>query len=335
MSHKNIPVFIPHLGCPNDCVFCNQRKITKRLTFDENGVKDTIDEAVSTLKPGDDAEIAFFGGSFTGIDRGLMIRLLTLGHSYIERGAVTSLRCSTRPDYINGEILELLKKYGVKTVELGIQSTDDEVLRTCRRGHTARQSFEAMKMIKDAGFAFIGQMMTGLPGASASSEIQTAEDICKYADGARIYPIVVFKDTELACMAEAGAYEPYTLDELVLRTADVKEVFIKHEIPTIRVGLQANEGLTGGDEIACGGYDEAIGERCDSLIYYRRISRLLSENAATSVTVAVPYGHVSRAAGHKKENKTRLFAQFGIKDIKFIEKDLPPYTAELITRQCT
>ena len=96
--------------------------------------------------------------------------------------------------------------------------------------------------------------------------------------------------------------------------------------------MQANEGLTGGDEIACGGYDEAIGERCDSLIYYRRISALLSENASNSVVIAVPKGHISRAAGHKKENKTRIYAQFGIKDIKFIEKDLPPYTAELITQ---
>lgn len=332
MSHKNIPVFIPHLGCPNDCVFCNQRKITEHLYFDESGVKDTIDEAVATLRPGDDAEIAFFGGSFTGIDRELMIRLLKLGHSYIERGAVSSLRCSTRPDYIDGEILEILKKYGVKTVELGIQSTDDTVLSKCRRGHTSAQSFTAMKMIKDAGFSLIGQMMTGLPGASAESEIKTAEDICRYADGARIYPIVVFKDTELAFMAEAGDYRPYTLDELVTRTTDVKEVFIKHNVPTIRVGLQANEGLTGGDEIACGGYDEATGERCDSLIYYRRISALLSENASNSVVIAVPKGHISRAAGHKKENKTRIYAQFGIKDIKFIEKDLPPYTAELITQ---
>ena len=334
MSHKNIPVFIPHLGCPNDCVFCNQRKITEHMSFDEGSVKDVIDEAVATLLPGDDAEIAFFGGSFTGIDRELMIRLLGLGHSYIENGAVSSLRCSTRPDYIDEEILDVLKKYGVKTVELGIQSTDDTVLAKCKRGHTAKQSDMAMKMIKDEGFSLIGQMMTGLPGASPESEIQTAEDICKYADGARIYPIVVFKDTELAFMAEAGVYKPYRLEDLVTRTADAKEVFIKRGVPTIRVGLQANEGLTGGGEIACGGYDGAIGERCDSLIYYRRISALLSENAKKDVVIAVPRGHISRAAGHKKENKTRLYAQFGIKNIKFIEKDIPPYTAELITQQC-
>ena len=177
MSHKNVPVFIPHLGCPNDCVFCNQRKITEHLSFDEDGVKDTIDEAVATLKPGDEAEIAFFGGSFTGIDRDLMIRLLTLGKSYIDRGVVSSLRCSTRPDYIDDEILDILKKYGVKTIELGIQSTDDTVLQTCKRGHTASQSFKAMELIKSKGFDFIGQMMTGLPGATEESEIKTCNDV--------------------------------------------------------------------------------------------------------------------------------------------------------------
>ena len=330
MKHKNIPVFIPHLGCPNDCVFCNQRKITEHTDFKEEDVKKTIDEATATLNPEDEAEIAFFGGSFTGIDRDLMIRLLTLGKSYIDSGSVSSLRCSTRPDYIDGEILDILQKYGVKTVELGIQSTDDTVLKACKRGHTANQSFKAMELIKSRGFSLIGQMMTGLPGASAESEIQTAEDICKYADGGRIYPIVVFKDTELSCMASAGAYKPYSIEELIKRTADVKEVFIKHSIPTIRVGLQANEGLTGGDEIACGGYDGAIGEKVDSLIYYRIFKRILAGYTGNIAVIAVPAGHVSRASGHKKENKARLCAEYNLKDVKFIEKDIPQYSAELI-----
>ncbi len=333
MRHKNVPVFIPHLGCPNDCVFCNQRKITEHMSFDEGAVKTTIDEALSTLSPDDEAEIAFFGGSFTGIDRDLMIRLLRLGHSYVASGAVSGLRCSTRPDYIDGEILSLLKKYGVKTVELGIQSTDDRVLERCRRGHTAAQSHSAMKMIKEAGFSLVGQMMTGLPGATPESEIKTAYDICGYADGARIYPIVVFRGTELAEMAKSGEYEPYTVDELARRTASVKRVFIERGVPTIRVGLQANEGLTGGGEIACGGYDEAIGEKCDSIIYYGILSKLLSGRHG-SATVCVARGHASRASGHGKENKKRLYQEYGV-NIKIIEKDIPPYTAELLSEQCT
>ena len=334
MRHKNIPVFIPHLGCPNDCVFCNQRKITEHQSFDESSVGPQIEEALSTLSPEDTAEIAFFGGSFTGIDRDLMIRLLKIGSSYIKSGAVASLRCSTRPDYIDGEIIRILKEYGVKTVELGIQSTDDEVLSVCRRGHTAEQSYKAMSMLKEAGFALIGQMMTGLPGASPGSEIKTAEDICKYADGARIYPTVVFKDTELASMAASGSYTPYTTEELIRRTAAVKRVFISAGIPTIRVGLQANEGLVCGDEIACGGYDEAIGEKCDSLIYFDILSGLLSDNKEKRVKIYVPKGHVSRASGHNKENKKRLLSLYDITDIKFIEKDIPPYTAEICREQC-
>ena len=179
-THKNIPVFIPHLGCPNNCVFCDQHQITM-ANFDESYVKNMIDHMIGTLG-GAKAEIAFFGGSFTGIDRDLMLRLLELGRSYVESGAASSLRCSTRPDYIDEEIIGILKEYGMKTVELGIQSTDDRVLAVCKRGHTAKQSLDAMRLLKENGFELIGQMMTGLPEATPGSEIQTAEDICKYAD---------------------------------------------------------------------------------------------------------------------------------------------------------
>ena len=206
-THKNIPVFIPHLGCPNNCVFCDQHQITM-VNFDESYVKNMIDHMIGTLG-GAKAEIAFFGGSFTGIDRDLMLRLLELGRSYVESGAASSLRCSTRPDYIDEEIIGILKEYGMKTVELGIQSTDDRVLAVCKRGHTAKQSLDAMRLLKENGFELIGQMMTGLPEATPGSEIQTAEDICKYADGTRIYPTVIFKHTELCAMAQSGRTRSY------------------------------------------------------------------------------------------------------------------------------
>ena len=136
-KHRNIPIFIPHLGCPNGCVFCDQRAISGQIEFCEADVERQLAEAVATLKDGDEAEIAFFGGSFTGIDRGLMIRLLEMAQPYLASGKVSSLRCSTRPDYINDEILAILAHYGVRTVELGIQSTSDEVLSASKRGHTA------------------------------------------------------------------------------------------------------------------------------------------------------------------------------------------------------
>ena len=135
--HVNIPVFIPHLGCPNDCIFCNQRSISGKRSFDEGAVKDGIEAALATV-PDCEAEIAFFGGSFTGIDRGLMIRLLDTAENFVRDGRVTGIRLSTRPDYISREILDILSRYTVKTVELGIQSMDDNVLSAAKRGRPRR-----------------------------------------------------------------------------------------------------------------------------------------------------------------------------------------------------
>ncbi len=326
-KHKTVPVFIPHYGCPHKCVFCDQVKITG-MSFKEQNAKNTIDYYLAHMSGRAD-EIAFFGGSFTGIDRDLMIRLLKLGRSYIESGAVSAMRCSTRPDFIDGEILGILKEYGLETVELGVQSTDDEVLRLCRRGHTAKQSLDAMKLLKENGFTAVGQMMTGLPGATPESEIKTALDICGYADAARIYPIVVFKHTELCEMVYRGEYKLIDEDELIARTADVKEVFVSRGVPTIRIGLQSQTSLHGDSLVYAARYDDAIGEKCESLIYYRRIRPLL-EGLSGAVTVRVPEGDISKAVGHKKANKERLIKETAVTDIKFIEGDLPPYTAEIV-----
>lgn len=330
MKRTNIPVFIPHLGCPNDCVFCNQHQITM-AHFDESQVKNVIESILKKLVD-TEAEIAFFGGSFTGIDRDLMIRLLELGRSYVRSGAVSSLRCSTRPDYIDEEIIAILKEYGMKTVELGIQSTDDTVLQACRRGHTAKQSLDAMRMLKENGFSLIGQMMTGLPKATPESEVRTAEDICRYADGARIYPTVVFRRTELCEMIYRGEYKPTDAEELVQRTADVKEVFIKHGVPTIRIGLQVNQKLERilyeTETVYGGTYDEAVGEKVEGEIYYRRLKELLCGKTGT-VTVTVPRGELSKVIGHGKRNKERLIKGFGLHNIKFIEGDIPQYTVSI------
>jgi histone acetyltransferase (RNA polymerase elongator complex component) len=214
-------------------------------------VERQLAEAVATLKDGDEAEIAFFGGSFTGIDRGLMIRLLQMAQPYLVSGKVSSLRCSTRPDYINGEILDILARYGVRTVELGIQSTSDEVLAASKRGHTAEVAWRAAAAIKSAGFNFIGQMMIGLPASNIEREIATARDICAMgADGARVYPTVVFADTELSDMSASGEYEPLIEEDAVRRTAAVLEVFDTMRVPVIRVGLHSGESLSSPEKAA-------------------------------------------------------------------------------------
>ncbi|MBQ7383185.1 MAG: radical SAM protein, partial [Clostridia bacterium] len=134
-KHVNIPIFIPHLGCPNDCVFCNQRSISGRQSFDVSEVEPQIEQVLSTLSEDTEREIAFFGGSFTGIDRELMLYLLGVAKKYIDSGRVSGIRLSTRPDYIDRERLDILSRYGVSAVELGLQSMDERVLAASRRGH--------------------------------------------------------------------------------------------------------------------------------------------------------------------------------------------------------
>ena len=192
-KHINIPIFIPHLGCPNACVFCNQRKISGKANFEKEAVRRELETAFSTADGRISAQIAYFGGSFTGIERSEMRELLEIANEYIEKGKCDSIRISTRPDYINREILEFLRAYRVSAVELGIQSTDDAVLSACRRGHTKEDSFRAASLIKEYGMEFIGQMMVGLPLGTEENERKTAEDICRMgADGARIYPCDYF-----------------------------------------------------------------------------------------------------------------------------------------------
>lgn len=320
MRHINIPIFIPHLGCPNDCAFCNQRSISGKLNFDIASVRNEIDEALRTAEDCS-AEIAFFGGSFTGIDRTLMISLLDIAEEYVKKGSVTSVRLSTRPDYISEEILDILKKYSVKTVELGIQSLDDAVLDASRRGHTSADTVRACGLIKKYGFSLVGQMMIGLPGATGESERMTARAICEMgAEAARIYPIVILKNTALAGMTERGEYLPLDEDELVTRSADVLEIFMENGVKMLRIGLHSGEGLTSGDDIACGYYHPAMGELVEGEIYYRRIKKLLEDKKnSPTVTVTVPRGCLSKAIGQKGRNRKRLQSELGIGRIEFKE----------------
>ncbi len=331
--HINIPVFIPHLGCPNMCVFCNQKTISGTVEFDRGSVRGLIDEALSTIPSDAETEIAFFGGSFTGIDRDLMLYLLQLADEYVKADRVSGIRLSTRPDYINDEILEILRRYPVHTVELGIQSMDDCVLLASRRGHTAEQSREACRAVKASGFELIGQIMTGLPGATTESEVATALEICRMdADGARVYPTVVFRDTELCRMAETGEYRVADEDEIVRRTKDVLAVFAEQNVPVIRVGLCASENLADDSMVWGGANQSAVGELAMGELYMDVITRELKQAAVTGgrVTLAVPRGEVSKAIGQKRKNTLKLMQKFGLCDIKFVEDDqLPGYTVRI------
>lgn len=312
--HANIPIFIPHLGCPNDCVFCNQRTISGHLDFDPSDVVGEIDRALSTI--GDrDAEIAFFGGSFTGIDRTLMVSLLDTAQSYVDSDRVTGIRMSTRPDYIDEEIIGILSHYTVSAVELGIQSTDDRLLAACRRGHNTEASERACRMLTEAGFSLVGQMMIGLPEATPASEVKTAEDICAFgASAARVYPTVVFRGTCLCRMAQEGSYTPLSDADAVQRSASVLDVFDRHNVTLLRVGLCASENLSSDEEVYGGANHPAIGELAMGELFFRRICESLGEEKKPRrIILSVAPGAVSKAVGQKKSNIIRLREALGVR----------------------
>ncbi len=324
-KHINIPIFIPHLGCPNMCVFCNQRTISGVKSFECESVIPIIETALATVPSGTEAEIAFFGGSFTGIDRDLMVRLLEIAYSYVSAGKVTGIRCSTRPDYINEQILEILKEYGVKVIELGLQSVDEDVLRTTKRGHGFTDEEYACKLIVDNGFTLVGQMMIGLPGSTLEQEIKTAEFIISSgAKGARIYPTVVFRDTELCSMAERGEYQPLKLDEAVKRSSEIMTRFLKAGVGVIRIGLCASENLSSHDTYSAGPNHPALGELVENEVFYKIIENKIKEHRLKSnsdITVSVAKGALSKAIGQKKKNKLRLSEFVFPSKIVFCESD--------------
>lgn len=323
--HINIPVFIPHLGCPNNCTFCNQRTISGVSEFIPESVITIIDEALSTVTKDDTAEIAFFGGSFTGIDRNLMKKLLLIANGYLKRGRVNSIRCSTRPDYIDFEVLKLLKDYGVDTIELGLQSVSDNVLNACKRGHSSYDAKLACEKILENGFKLGGQMMIGLPEATLEDERKTAEFIVSSgASFARIYPTVVFYDTELYHSTCNGSYVPISVDEAVERSAEVFKIFVKAGVKVLRIGLCDSENLHSEDTYFAGPNEAAMGE----LVINRYYKNLLDEKLKgldiinrSKLLIYAPTGHTSKIIGQHKMNKIHLLKEYKFSEVKVIESD--------------
>lgn len=322
MRHINIPLFIQHMGCPNQCVFCDQRAITGAHSFCFEKVIEDIEKVLAT-KGDAEAEIAFFGGSFTGIDRDLMIRLLDIAEGYVNKGEVVGIRMSTRPDYINEEILDILDRYTITEIELGIQSLDDEVLISCRRGHIAADTEKSCKLLRERGYKFVGQMMTGLPAATHESEIFTARRICEMgAVGTRIYPLVVFKNTPLAEMTRRGEYTPMSLEEAIERSANVYEVFLENNVKCLKIGLHETENLHSEESYMAGPNHPALGEMVRSEIYRRRImSAIKADTLDKNLEIYVPKGRISMAVGQKSVNKARIMKETGAHLVKILEKD--------------
>ena len=330
-KHYTVPIFVPHLGCPHNCIFCNQHSITGVSHFDLSLVSDDLKHKIDCLPENvQDAEIAFFGGSFTGIDESQMIYLLEEANKYY-KSKISSIRCSTRPDYINCNVLKILKYYNVKTIELGIQSMNDDVLYKCQRGHDSECSLRAMEEIVSNGFDFVGQMMVGLPGATLQDEINCAEVICKHnALGTRIYPTVVFKNTILDCLVQKNEYIPLNLSEAIFRSAEIAKIFIKNKINILRIGLCESIEMHDNNLISGGPLSPSIGEMVFSKYYYDTIRETLHKHKTTSnITVLISPGHLSKVIGHKKTNHISLTKEFN-KLIYYKESDkIKPFEIEI------
>lgn len=332
-THSIFPIFIPHIGCPHQCVFCDQHTIAGKQTFDLARAEAELHEMLDSRPIGNGGEVAFFGGSFTGINRELMLKLLSLAQEFVDRGVVDGIRLSTRPDYVSNEILSILKRFSVKTVELGIQSLSDRVLLASGRGHRAEVSITACRAVKQAGFALVGQMMSALPASTPQDEIMTAERLCDLkVDAVRIYPTVVFPNTPLASMARRGTYQPPSQQEMVARCTDIFSVFAERGVPVIRIGLCSTE-----DVRASGvGFHDAIGELVKNELYRRRIASLLtgqslSYGGKSRLSIAVAPGHTSLAVGHKACNKEWLAKTHGLHLHVVEDPSVLPYQPKLFS----
>jgi histone acetyltransferase (RNA polymerase elongator complex component) len=323
-KRRIIPVFVPHLGCPNACVFCNQRKISGELRHVEpRDVRRAIEEGLLKNKTSREMELAFYGGSFTAIPDLEQEKLLGAAGPFLRSGQISSIRISTRPDCINDDILKRLIRYGVGTVELGVQSMADDVLIASNRGHTAADAVKAAHMIKSEGLKLILQMMTGLPCDTPEKSEYTARRLAQLSPhGVRIYPTVIIRDTPLYDMWRAGTYKEHTIEEAARLCVKLLNIFDEYDIPVIRLGLNPTDELSEG-AAAAGAYHPAFGEIVASERYLEVARAVLSKAVLDGrVTLLIAHGQTSAMTGQKRRNIEILKSEFGIRSLKVREAEM-------------
>ena len=323
MKHYIIPVFLPELACPNRCVFCNQYSIaTKQQIPEKEVVIQIIKQHLQSFVQSERyVELAFFGGNFTGLPEKMQRDYLALAQPFLESNQIQAIRISTRPDYIDTKRLSVLKSYNVRRIELGMQSSDAEVLALSGRGHTFEDTKKVAKLILNESFTLGLQMMIGLPGDNVKKSQKTAADIIRLgAHETRIYPCVVIRDTELENLYRAGTFQPLSLDEAVSQTVVLHEMFEKSGVKVLRMGLHASDDLNGAAFVA-GPYHPNFAEMVFSRQWRKRF-----ENAkipkTLSLQIVVHPSQRTQAIGYKAENKHYL-KQFAQK-VCFVSDNLLP-----------
>ena len=309
-----IPIFVPHLGCKQCCTFCDQKTIsgeTKQVTEDD--VRNTIEYYLKNFKNDNYVEVAFFGGSFTAIPIETQKELLEAVQPYIKGKKVDSIRLSTRPDAIDKNILKMLKKYHVKTIELGVQSSNNYILERCKRGHTFEDVKKASKLIRKYRFKLGHQMMVGLPESTEKDDIKTAEDIIKLKPKlVRIYPVLVIKGTGLEREYRNKEFTPLTVGQAVERSKEILRLFAKKNIQVIRIGLQNTETIADpknkDSEVVAGPYHPAFGQLVEDSIWYDKIVYEIKKINAKVIRVEIEANsqNINNIIGHKKENINKL-----------------------------
>lgn len=314
MKYYNIPIFVPHEGCPFDCAFCNQRRITGADTsMTAERVSETIKKYLDTIPEGErTVEAAFFGGSFTGISKEKQEAFLEAAYEFVKNGKIDGIRLSTRPDYISAEILNRLERYGVTTIELGVQSMDDDVLKASGRGHTKDAVISAVSQIKKYPFKLGLQMMLGLPHDNAEKSIETAREIIALKpDFVRIYPTLVLKDTYLEKMFKRGEYTPWSVDETVNVLKVLIPMFLESGVEIIRVALAVTEEISPGGALVAGPFHPAIRELAEGEIYFDKICGILDKDSSVKAFFVNPT-EISKALGNGRKNIKRIKEKYGI-----------------------
>ena len=312
MKHYNIPIFIPHLGCPFNCIFCNQKRIARlEPAPDPAAVSHMVQSALNTIPASAaerEIEVAYFGGSFTALDKALQEEYLLALQPLLKLGAIAGIRLSTRPDFIDSSVLDLLADYGVTTIELGVQSLNEKVLEASGRGYSSQAVVGACRLIKQSGFRLGIQLMTGLPEDCIEYDMETIfKTIQLDPDIVRIYPTLVIKNTRLATMYEQGRYLPLELDEAVAVCARMFMHFQQQDIKVIRMGLHPSEELREEGVIIAGPFHPAFGELVEQLVFQKQAQTLLhdyiqSQPGTRDLEIYSSSRDLSKMLGYRKKN---------------------------------
>jgi len=319
-----IPIFLPHAGCPHQCVFCNQTTITgvKQDIVSSETVDLLIDEFLEYKRPHRrPVQVAFFGGNFLGLKKDAIRRLLGHTMRFVKNGRVDSIRFSTRPDTIDREHLEIISDYPVSTVEIGVQSMEDRVLTLANRGHTAADTVTAVMRLKERGYTIGLQTMVGLPGDDEAGSFDTAQRIAELVpDFVRIYPTIVLEKSRLGRWYTQGKYNPWPLTRCVAHVKDLYLYYKKKAIPVIRMGLQASEDLEEGATILSGPYHPAFGHMVHSEIFMDMAAEVMENRSALAdtVTIKVHPRSISKMRGLKNKNVDALQKRFHIQSLKIV-----------------